>query len=138
MKLGGADVLVLNNYKVIKEALIKQRANFSDRPNFASFKNISQGKGIVFNGPSNMGETWKNMKGLAVKKLHKYVSMTDTRRDLSHSVCYEIGELVRIVTQECQDSSTNSTRPEPVINVTLANIICTMMFGHRYSHENEV
>jgi len=138
MKLGSFDVLVLNNYKTIKEALIKKRRVFSGRPAFDSLKNVSQGRSIVFNDSHTMGEAWMQKKQLVIKLLHKFVVGHDTRELLCRQVTAETLQMVSQLDQLCRRSPTGCVEPEGTIQVGIANLVCAMMFGHRYEYSNKV
>ena len=138
MKLGGADVLVLNDYASIKEALGRQKLVFEGRPQFDSFAEVSQGKGIVFNSPQTQGKNWRRLKMAVIKHLHKFVSSSNTRKLLSDHIRKETIEMVNRMNQQAKDSPDGYIEPQAIINVSIANIVCSLMFGHRYNHENKV
>ena len=138
MKLGGADVLVLNDFKTIKEALGKQKLVFEGRPQFDSFSNISQGKGIVFNSPQTQGKNWRKLKSVVVRHLHKFITTPETRDQLSDHIKKESVEFVRNILNLSKRSPDGVVDPESIINVSVANIVCAFMFGHRYDYNNEV
>ena len=138
MKLGGIDVLVLNDYASIKEALGRQKRVFEGRPHFNSFANISQGKGIVFNSPDTQGKNWRKLKTIVVNHLHKFVTGSDTRAQLEDHVKKETIGLIKELYRLSQQSPNGSVEPETMINVSVANIACALMFGHRYDYNNKV
>ena len=138
MKLGGEDVLVLNDYQSIKEALGRQKLVFEGRPLFKSFAKISQGNGIVFNSPLTMGKNWQKLKSSVIKHLHRYVTVPDTLRQLGDHVRKESIELINKIHLECQQSPNGFVEPETLINVSVANVICALTFGHRYDYSNKV
>ena len=138
MRLGTVDVLVLNDAKSIKEALGKQKEVFEGRPQFKSFSNISQGKGIVFNSPLTQGKNWRKMKMAVIKHLHRFVTSPDTQSQLSDHVRKESVEMVCRIREQCQKSPDGFVDPESTINVSIANITCAFLFGHRYDYENKV
>nr|XP_009858581.1 cytochrome P450 1A1-like [Ciona intestinalis] len=137
MKLGTADVLVLNNYEVIKEALLRQRRIFGGRPIFDSFKKISQGRGVVFNSTMTQGDEWMKLKMTIVKHVHRFVSSEETKGYVAHHVQMEAVELVRILTEKCRSSPNKVIFPIEQINLAIANVVCAIMFGHRYQHGNK-
>ncbi|XP_076814599.1 cytochrome P450 1A1-like [Clavelina lepadiformis] len=137
MKLGGVDVLVLSTYRSIKEALGRQKHIFSGRPQFKSFEKISQGKGIVFNSSQTQGENWKILKGHIIRLLHKFIVSNETRAMLESYVSKEAIEMVRSIDEQCAASKTGAIQPEMTVNVSIANVVCAFMFGHRYEYTNK-
>ena len=140
MRLGTADVLVLNDAQSIKEALGRQKLIFEGRPQFKSFANISQGKGIVFNSPETQGKNWRKMKLTVVKHLHRFVTSPDTLNQLSEHVTKESIEMITNIREHCERNRGEGgfVDPESIINVSTANIVCSLMFGHRYDYNNKV
>nr|CAB3235411.1 cytochrome P450 1A1-like [Phallusia mammillata] len=133
MKLGNVDVIVLNSYKVIRDALQRQGRVFSGRPQFNSFRQISQGRGIVFNSELSLGQKWTDMKRVVIKLLHRFTSKSETRGLLCRHVRTETLHLVK----ELCGKSKEENAAENIIQVGVANLVCAMMFGHRYEYSNK-
>lgn len=138
MKLGGVDVLVLNDFQSIKEALGKQKLVFEGRPQFNSFSKISQGKGIVFNCPQTQGKNWRKLKTAVVRHVHNFMASPETRNQLSDHIQKESVEIIRNIQNLCRQSPDGVIDPETAINVSVANIVCALTFGHRYDYDNKV
>jgi len=138
MRLGTADVLVLNDAQSIKQALGKQKTYFEGRPQFKSFSNISQGKGVVFNSPQTQGKKWWKLKLTMIKHLHRFVTSPDTLSQLSDHVKKESIEMVSKLQDLCQKNPSKFVGPESLINVSIANMVCALVFGHRYDYDNKV
>lgn len=139
MKLGNCDVVVLNSYKVIKHALQKQARTFAGRPMFNSFQKISQGRGIVFNSEASLGPKWLKMKMVVIKLLHNFVSSKHSRGILCRHLRTETMHLVKqLCDREDQTGGGEMRLAEDIIQVGVANLVCAIMFGHRYEYSNKV
>nr|XP_039264906.1 cytochrome P450 1B1-like [Styela clava] len=136
IRLGKFPVIVLNNTKVIKEALNRQREVFSGRPHFASYKLISLGLGAVFNDTITIGESWRELKSKMVRHIHTYAASVDKRLAVSQHIWDETVYMTKTLEKMCAESPTGYVDPETVIRVSIGNAVCAMCFGRRYEVDN--
>lgn len=149
IKLGSYDVVVLNSFDVIHEALVQQSKAFSGRPNWPSFKYISQGKGVVFNSSITLGEKWKTMKLTLVRYLNRFIQNNENIKKLNNDVIREAVEMIQFLRKHNAEMKnmkpSSSSVPksdeghatENIINLASANIACMAVFGHRYNHDSD-
>lgn len=130
--IGTVPVLVLNNIKVIKEALARQKDIFSGRPHFSSYKLVSLGIGAVFNDRVTLGEQWLKMKQKMVKHIHGYASSVTRRNEVAKHIWQETVYMTKTLEEMCTNSPTGYVDPEQVIRVSVGNAVCAMCFGRRY------
>ncbi|XP_061914724.1 cytochrome P450 1B1 [Entelurus aequoreus] len=131
IKLGSKNVVVLNG-SAIKQALINQGPEFAGRPDFASFRYISNGDGMAFNTTSDW---WKIHRRVA----HSTVRMFSTGNQLTkttfkqHILC-EFKELLHLFLTKSEDR--RHFDPMTYLVVSTANIMSAVCFGKRYSYED--
>lgn len=131
-------MVVLTKYDVIREALIRKKITFSGRPLFQSFSNISFGQGIAFNSPTTQGEDWMKNKTIVLKHLHTFVTSVNTRARFSDHIRKEMVELIKEITKQAEMTPDGFVNVGDVLTVAVANVICALVYGKRYDHDNEV
>lgn len=132
IKLGTHDIVVLNGESTIRRALVKHSAEFAGRPNFSSFKIVSGGKSMAFGGYSDL---WKTHKKIAHSTLRAFstVNTESTRLFEEHAVA-EAEDLVQVFLR--LSSGGKYFDPYHECTVAIANVICALCFGKRYSHDD--
>ncbi|XP_066491053.1 cytochrome P450 1A5-like [Tiliqua scincoides] len=134
--LGTRPVLVLSGLETIKQALTKQGEDFLGRPDLYSFQFIGDGQSLTFGKDS--GEIWKAKRKLAQNALKTFsssISPTSSTCLLEEHVSKEADYLV-IKFQELMEEQ-KSFDPYRYLVVSVANVICAMCFGKRYSHDDQ-
>ncbi|XP_029926693.1 cytochrome P450 1B1 [Myripristis murdjan] len=132
IKLGCRTVVVLNGAS-IKQALVKQGAEFAGRPDFTSFQYISNGNSIAF---GTISDWWKVHR----KVVHSTVRMFSTGNEHTkktfenHVVC-EFKELLRLFVEKTEQHQ--YFQPMTYMVVSTANIMSAVCFGKRYTYEDE-
>ncbi|XP_063296411.1 cytochrome P450 1B1-like [Pelobates fuscus] len=133
IRLGRHDIIVLNGESTIKQALIKYGAEFAGRPNFTSFQVVSGGKSMAFGRYTNL---WKAHKRIAHSTLRAFSTInTDTTRLFEQHVSAEVQDLIRIFFK--LSSNGQFFDPYHECTVAVANVICALCFGQRYSHDDQ-
>ncbi|XP_078056139.1 cytochrome P450 1A1 [Mustelus asterias] len=137
IQIGTRPVLVLSGLETIKQALIRQGDDFAGRPNLYSFRFINDGKSMTFS--SDDSEVWRLRRKLAHNALRTFSA--DECRNSTHSclleehVCGEAQQLVRIFAHLMR--SRGAFDPVRYLVVSVANVICALCFGKRYSHHDQ-
>uniref|UniRef100_A0A3Q2DN33 Cytochrome P450, family 2, subfamily N, polypeptide 13 n=1 Tax=Cyprinodon variegatus TaxID=28743 RepID=A0A3Q2DN33_CYPVA len=108
VRFGWDTMVILNGYKMVKEALVIQAENFVDR------------YGIVVSN----GEKWKRQRRFALSTLRNFGLGKNT---LEQSICEEIRHLQEEIESENGD-------PAGLFNNAVANIICQLVMGKRYEY----
>ncbi|PVD29098.1 hypothetical protein C0Q70_11695 [Pomacea canaliculata] len=124
--LGSQLVVVLNGYKVIKDALVKHADEFSDRPHVSIFDNIKS-KGIG-NSP---GSVCKIQRQTTLEILRELGLGTNI---LAVNIQTEIGEYLQVIAEK-QGQPMDLTR---LTQVSVSNNICSIVFGKRFEYEDPV
>uniref|UniRef100_A0A8D0C8T2 Cytochrome P450 n=1 Tax=Salvator merianae TaxID=96440 RepID=A0A8D0C8T2_SALMN len=115
------NVVVLNGFKVIKEALVDKSEDFADRPFFAVYTQLEYRKnhGLIL---AKYGPSWKEQKRFILSALKDFGVGKKTLEDL---VTEEAEHL-------CSSFSSKEGRPfDPhhLLNNAVSNIICSITFG---------
>lgn len=137
IQIGTRPVLVLSGLDTLKQALVKQGDDFAGRPSLYSFKFINNGKSLTFS--SDYSEVWRLRRKLAQNALRTF--STEECKNSTHSclleehVCSEARHLIQIFVEQMK--SRGSFDPMRYIVVSVANVICALCFGKRYSHEDQ-
>ncbi|NXX06066.1 CP2DH protein, partial [Larus smithsonianus] len=138
-----SNLVVLNGYKAVKEALVHRSEDFADRPYFPVYEHLgygnkSEGKapdiscssiipGIVV---ARYGHVWKEIRKFTLSTLRDFGM---GKKSLEERVVEEAGFLCTAVNSE-------EGRPFDLrflVNNAVCNIICTTVYGERFSYGDE-
>ncbi|CAN0174216.1 unnamed protein product [Lampetra planeri] len=127
LRVGGEDIVVLNNVESIKEMLIKKSADFAGRPQtYAGGKITGGGKDIAL---GDYSAVWRRQRRAALSALH-CVGTARTEEIVQ-------GEARRLV----EDLTQYIGRPTDIhtdISMRVCNVICSVAFGTKYDkHDTE-
>ncbi|XP_068601252.1 cytochrome P450 2J6-like [Brachionichthys hirsutus] len=126
LRMGQNWTVVLNRLKVIKEALVTQGDGVADRPGRAIRKDIVHGRGLL----SSSGFLWKQQRRFALSTL-KYFGFG--KKSLEPVILEEFLHFAK----EIRDFKGKPFAPHLTINKVVSNIICTLVFGHRFEYSDE-
>ncbi|XP_007251902.3 cytochrome P450 1A1 [Astyanax mexicanus] len=135
--IGTRPVVVLSGGETVRQALIKQGDDFAGRPDLFSFQYINNGKSLAFS--TDQAGVWRHRRKLAQNALRSFSTLEGQTPEYSCALEEHISkeglylvERLRKVTKAdgCFD-------PFRHIVVSVANVICGMCFGRRYSHDHE-
>ncbi|XP_035684142.1 cytochrome P450 2J5-like [Branchiostoma floridae] len=130
VRMGMEDVVVLNGYRAIKEALVDYKDAFSSRPSVYVLNLISGfGKNI---GVSKFNQAYKEKRKFAYSALRNLGikmgpgSMEESIREEGRQLCLKLSEQGDVHPRDITDNLT----------VSVANITCSMVFGKRYDYDD--
>ncbi|XP_068563308.1 cytochrome P450 2J6-like [Cebidichthys violaceus] len=126
LRMGQKWMVVLNGFEVLKEALVNQGDCLADRPELLLVKDINHGRGVIFSN----GNIWKQQRRFALLTL-KYFGFG--KKSLEPIILDEF-------TYCAKDFNSHKGKPfDPhlVINNAVSNIICSLVFGHRFEYGDE-
>ncbi|XP_030626547.1 cytochrome P450, family 2, subfamily V, polypeptide 1 isoform X2 [Chanos chanos] len=126
LRLGGLNSVVVNSYSVVKEALIDQADVFSGRPPNPVFQRISKCQGVAFND----GYSWKQQRRFMLSILRNFGV---GKRSLES----KIKEEFTFLHQSMMDTNGEPFDAYHLINNAVSNIICSLVFGKRFSYTDE-
>uniref|UniRef100_A0A667XZE8 Cytochrome P450 2J2-like n=1 Tax=Myripristis murdjan TaxID=586833 RepID=A0A667XZE8_9TELE len=126
LRMGQTWMMVLNGFQIVKEALVTQGDSLADRPMLPLQADISHNLGL---GLSN-GHLWKQQRRFALSTL-KYFGVGS--KSLERAILDEFTYSGKNIT----DRKGKPFNPHVIINNAVSNIICSLVFGHRFEYEDE-
>ncbi|NWU81924.1 CP2DH protein, partial [Onychorhynchus coronatus] len=137
------NLVVLNGYKTVKEALVQRSEDFADRPYFPMYEHLGYGKksegkypdiscssiipGIVL---ARYGHVWKEQRKFALSTLRNFGM---GKKSLEERVIEEAGFLCSAFKSK-EGCSFDVRVP---VNNAVCNMICTLVFGERFDYKDE-
>ncbi|XP_041096328.1 cytochrome P450 2K1-like isoform X2 [Polyodon spathula] len=124
--MGPKKYVVLTGYEAVKEALVTQADDFSERGQTQVSENFSKGgNGIIF----GKGESWKVMRRFTLSTLRDFGMGKKTIED---QIIEESQRLVEVF----QSHKGKPFDPKIIINSAVSNIICSIVFGDRFDYSD--
>ncbi|XP_069500533.1 cytochrome P450 2G1-like [Ambystoma mexicanum] len=123
--MGPKPTIVLCSYEAIKEALVDQGDIFIDRAHMPALQMFNKGYGIIVSS----GERWKQLHRFSLKALRTF-GMGKS------SLEKQIQEEARFLVEEFRKTKELPYDPTCVIRKAVSNIICSMVFGHRFDYND--
>ncbi|KAM6938879.1 cytochrome P450 2J4-like [Lycodopsis pacificus] len=124
LKLSGSWTVVLNGLSVLQEGLSK--GDLSDRPEFPLHTDVLPNLGII----NSNGHKWKQQRRFALFTL-KYFGVG--KKSLESSILDE----VIYISKEIANHKGKPFNLHLIMNNAVSNIICSLVFGHRFEYGNE-
>uniref|UniRef100_A0A3Q1GWF8 Cytochrome P450 2J2-like n=1 Tax=Acanthochromis polyacanthus TaxID=80966 RepID=A0A3Q1GWF8_9TELE len=126
LRMGQVWMVVLNRFEVLKEALITQGDSLADRPQLPIQQDITHGRGIGFTN----GHMWRQQRRFALSTL-RYFGFG--KKSLEPVILDEFTHCA----EEFRSFKGKPFNPRLVINNAVSNIICSLVFGHRFEYSDE-
>ncbi|KAM9444594.1 cytochrome P450 2B4-like [Clarias gariepinus] len=125
--IGREPIIVLNNLKVVKEALVENGTVFSGRPYLPSLNWMAEGYGIV---AVTYNHAWKQQRRFALHTLRNFGlgKKTVEERVVEEAHCL-ISEMLKYEGKAFDPV-------HPLLNA-VSNIICSIVFGDRFDYDNK-
>ncbi|NXT84706.1 CP2J6 protein, partial [Zapornia atra] len=119
-------VVVLQGFQALKEGLTVHAEDVAGRPITRAFDILTHGNGVMFSN----GHAWKQQRRFGLATMRK---MGVGKKDQEHRIQKEACHLVEYL------KKTNRKPLDPTMAVvhTVSNVICSMIFGHRFSKDDE-
>ncbi|XP_077979519.1 steroid 17-alpha-hydroxylase/17,20 lyase-like [Glandiceps talaboti] len=122
LNIGLAHCVVLNNIKLVRESLVAKQNDFAGRPYVYSSDIASEGsKDIAL---ADFTSAWKYHRKLVHQAIRRYASGEGLEKVISEDALPQLMEQIK-------DGEPVETRP--IIFAMIANIICNLSFGKRYT-----
>ncbi|KMQ90114.1 cytochrome p450 18a1, partial [Lasius niger] len=127
VRLGNQLVVVLSNYRVIRDAF--RREDFTGRPH-TEFTNILDGYGVI----NTDGAMWKDQRRFLQDRLRKLgMTFSGASRILLESrITYEVDAFLR----RCSMRRGAPTDISTSLSMSISNVICSLIMGVRFHHHN--
>ncbi|KGL82602.1 Cytochrome P450 2J6, partial [Tinamus guttatus] len=124
--LGHKPVVMLHGFQAVKDGLTTHADDVAGRLETPSFQRMANGKGIIFTN----GVIWKHERRFGIATLRK---LGMGNKEMERGIQVEARHLIEFF------QSTDGKAVDPAYPVVLAvfNVICAVVFGHRFSLEDE-
>ncbi|XP_036971560.1 cytochrome P450 2J1-like [Acanthopagrus latus] len=126
LRMGQEWVVVLNRYEVLKEALVNQGDSVADRPVLPLLDRTIHGLGVIFSN----GNIWKQQRRFALSTL-KYFGFG--KKSLEPVILDEF----TFCAKHFSSFEGKPFDPQKVISNMVSNVICSLVFGHRFEYTDE-
>ncbi|XP_075057406.1 cytochrome P450 2K1-like [Mixophyes fleayi] len=125
VQLGLEKMVILCGYDTVKDALINYAEEFSERPDSPLFAEASQGYGVAF----AHGDNWKVMRRFTLSTLRDHGMGKKSIENKINDECECLMQMFRTYEGKPYDNMT-------IINTAVANIIVSIVLGHRYEYND--
>ncbi|KAM6062878.1 cytochrome P450 2J6-like [Chlamydotis macqueenii] len=124
--LSDIPVVVLQGFQAVKEGLTVHAEDVAGRPTSRTFHILTHGNGVMFSN----GRLWKQQRRFGLATMRK---MGVGKKDQEYRLQKEAYHLVEYF------EKTNGEPLDPTMPVvhTVSNVICSVIFGHRFSKDDE-
>uniref|UniRef100_A0A8D0CE54 Cytochrome P450 n=1 Tax=Salvator merianae TaxID=96440 RepID=A0A8D0CE54_SALMN len=122
------NVVVLNGYKTVKEAIGHNSEDFADRPPFVMQNHIADYKqGLIL---ARYNQTYKELRKFLLTALKEFGM---GKKSLEEQVAKEAEYLCSAF----KSQEGLPFDPHYLLNNAVSNIICSLTFGHRFDYEDQ-
>ncbi|NXF15225.1 CP2J6 protein, partial [Rhodinocichla rosea] len=124
--LSNTPAVVLQGFHAVKEGLTARAEDVAGRPGNRTFQILTHGNGVLFSN----GHLWKQQRRFAMATMKK---MGLGKKEKDYLLQEEAAHLVEYL------QKTNGKPLDPTMPVvhTVSNVICSILFGHRFSRDDE-
>ncbi|XP_060084088.1 cytochrome P450 2C3-like [Ylistrum balloti] len=127
LHMGSFTMVVVSGYDTLRELFVKRGDVTSDRPDLFSFREITKGEGLV----SRSGPEWKIHRTFAIGGLRDFGF---GKKSLEGKIMEEVEVFLNVL----EEKKGQPLHPESCIQTSVANIICSIIFGKRFEHGDPV
>ncbi|XP_068056624.1 cytochrome P450 2J6-like isoform X1 [Anomalospiza imberbis] len=124
--LSNTPAVVLQGFQAVKEGLTAHAEDVAGRPESRIFHILTRGNGVMFSN----GHLWKQQRRFGMATMRK---MGVGKKDQDYLLQEEAAHLVEYL------QKTNGKPLDPTMPIvhTVSNVICSIIFGHRFSRDDE-
>ncbi|KAK3083971.1 hypothetical protein FSP39_006100 [Pinctada imbricata] len=124
--IGSKTVIVVNGLDTLKEMFIQHGDVVSQRADTIVTSNIAKYKGLL----NSSGSLWKEHRSFVLSKLKEFGL---GKRMMEEKILKEVAVLLQSI------SSTGGITIDisPLLRTSVSNVICSVVFGRRFEHDDE-
>ncbi|XP_041646902.1 cytochrome P450 2J6-like isoform X2 [Cheilinus undulatus] len=126
LRMGQEWMVVLNGHEVLREALVNQGDSLADRPPLPLLMDMCHGLGVILSN----GHLWKQQRRFALSTLRNFGL---GKKTLEPVILDELTYCLK----ELKSNEGKPFNPHLPINNAVSNIICSLVFGHRFEYTDE-
>ncbi|XP_042314493.1 cytochrome P450 2J2-like [Sceloporus undulatus] len=124
--MGSSPIIMLNGFHAVKDGLTTHPDDVAGRPVLPFFRALANNKGILL----STGRTWKHQRRFSLMTLK---TLGLGKRSLE----YQIQEEARHLVDHFRATKGKPMNPSFALTLAVSNVICVVVFGHRFSTEDE-
>ncbi|KAM8930687.1 cytochrome P450 2D26-like [Pelodytes ibericus] len=124
------NVVVINGFEAMKEALFQKSDDIADRPRFPLFESIGLSGNAKAVALAHYGRGWKEQRRFTLSTMRDFGM---GKKSLEERVTEEAGYLCSAFKSE----QGNPFNPHYIMNTAVSNIICSIVFGDRFEYDDD-
>ncbi|KAM4573703.1 cytochrome P450 2D15-like [Odontesthes bonariensis] len=126
--LGAKPAVVINGLEAMKEAMVIKAKDFAGRPQDMFVNEITDRKGVIL---ADYGSSWRDHRRFALMTLRNFGL---GKESMEQRIKQEIQYIIRTL----ERSIGKTMSPQVIFHNTASNIICQVLFGTRFEHDDEI
>lgn len=126
LRMGQERMVVLNGFDILKEALVTQGDSLADRPDLPLQIDRAHRLGVI----ASSGNLWKQQRRFALSTLRQFGF---GKKSLESVVLDEFTYCAKNI----RSYKGKPFDPHLILNNAVSNIICSLVFGHRFEYGEE-
>ncbi|XP_028666621.1 cytochrome P450 2J4-like [Erpetoichthys calabaricus] len=125
LRLGGETTVFVSGYKTVKDLLVTQTDALTSRPAAPLFERINKCQGVTVNN----GYPWRQQRRFTLSTLRNFgVGKKSLESIVSEEICF--------FHKTFKEEGGKPFNPHFIINNAVSNIICSIVFGHRFDYSD--